>query len=115
MPTKTTFSVTPDAPRSGSSLQTEVIVSYAELVAAFGEPSEADGYKVSSEWTFTSERGEVVSLYDYKETALYDASLPSVESFRARPSYSWHVGAKDREAARRFILWLQTSDVLRHS
>lgn len=83
------------ADMNGTSLQGYVSASYASLVEAFGEPSEADGYKVSSEWSFEDpDTKEVFSLYDYKETALYDDDLPSVERFRERELFDWHIGAR---------------------
>lgn len=72
----------------------EVECSYADLVKVFGEPNgEGDGYKVSTSWCVQdTETGESVEIYDYKETSLYSPGYPSVEAFRARPSYEWHIG-----------------------
>lgn len=66
--------------------------SYAKLVEVFGSPSESDGYKVSTEWGLTTDDGVSFSLYDYKETNLYDEDLPSVEEFRSLSSFGWHIG-----------------------
>lgn len=78
-----------------TSLRDYVNASYADLVHLLGEPNgEGDGYKVSTIWELTFE-GHTVTLYDYKETNLYDdKSAPSVEEFRALPSYNWHLGGR---------------------
>lgn len=104
------FVLSPKANPEGTSLRGEFSAAFSLLQARFGDPiPEADGYKVSTEWIFTEEKtGEVVTLYDYKETALYDEGLPTVEEFRALPSYDWHVGARSPEVAARFVTWLKT-------
>lgn len=82
-----------NADRNGTSLQGYITLSFADLVATFGQPEESDGYKVSTEWTFEADNGQVFALYDYKDTNLYDKGLPSVEQFRALRSFEWHIGA----------------------
>lgn len=57
--------------------------------------AESDGYKVSTEWVFTS-GSKVFTLYDYKETCLYDGDYPTVEEFREKPSHKWHVGGREK-------------------
>jgi hypothetical protein len=69
---------------NGTSRMGEMQVSYKDLVLAFGEPMESDGYKVSGEWIFIDEdNGEVFTIYDWKSTNLYDSDAPSVETFRS--------------------------------
>ena len=91
----------------GGSLVGYITCSYADLVRTFGEPTESDGYKVSSEWTIKDTRtGQVFHIYDYKETELYSRGLPTVAKFRAQPSYEWHLGGMakvDVDALRAFI------------
>lgn len=65
--------------------------SYRNLVSLFGKPSDGGCYKVSTEWNVTY-KGKTYSIYDYKETNLYDEELPSVEEFRRLPYYTWHIG-----------------------
>ncbi len=93
---------------AGGWLQGEFTASYSDLVKVFGEPSDGDGYKVSTSWTIQdTETGAVFEIYDYKETSLYDPSNnPSVEEFRALDSYDWHIGGEracDRGALRTFV------------
>lgn len=79
---------------NGTSRQGYLTASYAQLVALLGEPNNCgDEYKVSTQWTVTF-AGKVFTIYDYKETNLYgDKDAPSVDQFRALPSYEWHIGA----------------------
>jgi hypothetical protein len=78
---------------SGSSLKGGTInCSYKTIVAAFGEPDDSDGYKVSSEWSIKDTvTGDFFCLYDYKETNLYYSKNPTVLEFRAKDSYDWHI------------------------
>lgn len=101
------FEINNDAVPAGTSLRGYFAAAYKDLVAVFGPPlGESDGYKVSSEWKFVGPNGAVVTLYDYKETDLYDSDLPSVEEFRALPNYEWHIGAEERGTADEFCGFL---------
>ena len=95
-----------DNPKYGTSLQSYIKCSYVQLEKLFGTPQHSDEYKVSSEWIFHDEEGNEATLYDYKETNLYDQDLPTVEEFRKLPSFEWHVGAANSETANKFIAWL---------
>lgn len=89
---------------SGTSLKGEISATYSELVAILGKPQFSDEYKVSSEWTLENESGDVITLYDWKETNLYAEDLPSVEEFRASAiKHSFHVGARNKSIALAFI------------
>lgn len=94
---------------NGTCLLGEFTTSYLALRTLFGEPnSVGDHYKVSTEWELTFE-GKTVTVYDWKETNLYDDhTAPSVEAFRERDSYGWHIGGNDKAVADRFILFLST-------
>jgi hypothetical protein len=83
-----------------TSLQGQVSCSYKGLVRLFGEPnSDGDGYKVSVEWNLEDENGEVVTLYDWKCTSLYDGHGISPEQFKTLKQYDWHIGAENVRAA----------------
>lgn len=90
---------------TGTSLKGYIVASYSDLHKLFGESS-CDDYKVSTQWVLTYD-DHVVTLYDYKETNLYDDDLPSVEAFRAQPFYEWHIGAHSKIEAEAFKLWLK--------
>jgi hypothetical protein len=76
------------------SLQGKFYASFEDLKKILGAPRKGDGYKVSTEWSIIdTHTGEIWSLYDYKETSLYDKSLPSIKEFRSHP-YDWHIGGQ---------------------
>jgi hypothetical protein len=95
------FKLDYDAKRGGTYLCGEIELSYRILAQVFGEPAESDGYKVSGVWCFAGPDGLSFTLYDYKETSLYDRSCPSVFDFRALPSHIWHIGAT--RASERYV------------
>jgi hypothetical protein len=101
------FKLNQDASANGTSLQGYVDIAPATLVKVFGEPNESDGYKVSGEYVFTDDKGNVFTLYDWKSTTLYDPEY-------MRPSDLWamtepweiHIGGAggDWEAFREWLL-----------
>lgn len=94
-----TFKLTNDESCGG--FTTTVKASYKQLEKIFGFPnSYGDECKVSTEWILKNEDGKVVSIYDYKETNLYDKNYPTVEEFREKPYYDWHIGSKGIVEAR---------------
>lgn len=102
----TTFKLNNDADSCGTHLCLEITTSYSKLVDLFGTPEASDEYKVSGEWLFESENGNIVTVYDWKETNLYDEDYPSVETFRQLPSATFHIGAHSKEIANEFLVWL---------
>jgi hypothetical protein len=101
-----TIKLNNDADVCGTSLIGHVNTSYAKLVKAFGEPIESDGYKVSGEWVFEDDDGNVFTLYDWKSTNLYDPGYPSISEFRARPEARFHIGGNNKSAVLDFERWL---------
>ena len=84
----------------GTSLQTEVIARYSDIVALFGEPEDDDEYKVSGCWTIEGPEGAVLTIYDWKSTSLYSKELPSVREFRtSKQRHRFHIGGHNRMAA----------------
>lgn len=98
---------------SGTSLMGYIAGSFSELVEIFGQPNgEGDEYKVSTEWILEdSETGDIATIYDYKYTALYDPSYPSVKTFREMKTYDWHIGATNEETAKRLIKQLSKKTI----
>lgn len=81
----------------GSSLVGYFTASYSQLELLLGPPNtESDGYKVSTEWVLQLEDGTAFTVYDYKETDMYESGLPSVAEFRKFSSYEWHIGGPNR-------------------
>lgn len=94
-----------DAPLSGSSLKGYLTASFRQLADLFGEPSSC-GDRVSTRWIAVW-KGTFFHIYEYKDTALYDPDYPSVEEFRAMPTYGWHIGAHRKEDADAFIAFMK--------
>jgi len=88
----------------GTSGMGDMMVRYKDLVLAFGEPMESDGYKISGEWVFVEEEsGEVFTLYDWKSTDLYDGEGPSVEEFRNyNHPVQFNIGGNHKGSVERF-------------
>jgi hypothetical protein len=103
------FKPSPNGNPSGTSLQGYHITSYKKLEALLGPPGEGDENKVSTEWVLESSSGDIATIYDYKQTTLYDRSYLLVEEFRAKPKYQWHIGARDKETADLLIEWLKVN------
>jgi hypothetical protein len=81
-----------------SHLQTEVGPFTAnELVEALGENHMGESDKVTMEWHFEDEDGNIATLYDYKENA---QSYPTAQ-------IRWSVGGFDEDTAIRFHEWLK--------
>ena len=71
---------------NGTSGMGNIQVAPADLVLAFGQPGESDGFKVSGEYTFHDEESDIVfTMYDWKRTNLYGGqTAPSPEEFWAQ-------------------------------
>ena len=73
---------------SGTGLQGYCRATYAQLVAAFGEPEIMSDYdKVTHQWVLNIE-GVIATIYDYKE----DLKTGNAED--------WHIGGKQKIAER---------------
>lgn len=74
-----------------------ITASIKELTTVFGTytdvSKDSDG-KVTTEWNF-QDGNNYYTIYDYKQTARYSASLPSLEDFRIdqNKAIEWSVGA----------------------
>ena len=96
----------------GTHRQTEIQATYRELVELLGEPYEGDGYKVSGEWVMQDSEGNIVTVYDWKSTRLYDndKSLPTVRQFRAEKyPVQFNIGGHCAIAAENFRHYLTIS------
>jgi NTP pyrophosphatase (non-canonical NTP hydrolase) len=80
----------PVSDRSGGSLSGYLDITYAELVAALGEPNaEGDGYKTDAEWTVELSDGTKASIYNYKNGRHYLGD----EGLAVEDITDWHVGS----------------------
>jgi len=119
------FKINYDVDIGGCNGQGWIRCNYESLELAFGVPQEADEFKVSGQWAFENKNGEIIILYDWKATNLYDARLPTISAFRARESYPFHIGAKQPLCSndedyrctkcliQSFIIWMKDSEFIR--
>jgi len=94
---------TNDSISNGTCLQGEFSMYYADLVKLLGEPGEGDGYKVAFEWRLIGPGGIIATIYDYKDTSLYDDDLPAPAQIRSGEyclPIEWHIGGHGPEAVR---------------
>lgn len=102
-----TFRLSPDADTNGTSLEGYVSVVPAKVVEVFAGGREADSYKVSRSWAFESSVGDVFTLYEYKQTSLYDTRNPSPDRFWGqRRAVLLHIGGRDDRHIDEFKAWL---------
>jgi len=78
---------------NGTSLRGYITATYDELVAAFGQPSNGDNYKVQAEWaillTDEDEKQYVATIYDWKCGDCYNGPGNGIP---AEAITSWNVG-----------------------
>lgn len=88
-----------DIVQGGTSLQgyCDEDTTYQELVEAFGEPEESDGYKVDANWRIKFNDGTVATIYNYKTGKNYneDGEGLDVEDMIGQ---HWHIGGNSIEA-----------------
>jgi hypothetical protein len=68
-----------------------------EIIGAIGKPHFGESDKVTMEWRFEDENGNVITFYDYKQDAV---SRPTAQIL-------WSVGGYDRDTGHRFHAWLR--------
>ena len=87
------------------------------LAELFGRATDSDGYKISRRHVFTSDRGDVFTVYDWKQTTLYrgrDSGAPTPDEFwRSREPKFLRIGGRSGANPRRFLKWLQAQYELR--
>ena len=83
---------TKNANANMTSLQGEVTITFAELVAIFGQPDHgpnADMDKVTCEWALQFKDGTIATIYDWKT------------GYTPQNAYAWHIGGKSYDAVLR--------------
>jgi hypothetical protein len=84
------FKVDHSADATGTCLQAKMELKYSDLVELFGQPATIVDDKVSVEWIFANEDGDIVTLYDWKSDLSFKTS---------NKPHVFHVGAKSRSVA----------------
>jgi hypothetical protein len=70
------FLLSSSADTAGITTMGELEVSPSQIVRRFGPPQPDDGYKVSGQYVFTDENGEVFVVHGWKATSLWDPTFP---------------------------------------
>jgi hypothetical protein len=104
------YKLNPDVDTSGMDSLTMFEIPPVCLVELFGHVSDGDGYKVSRRHVFTSDRGDVFTVYDWKQTTLYhgegsDAPTPE-EFWHSRELKYLRIGGRAGSNPRPFLRWL---------
>ena|SRR5581483_10481158 len=117
-----TFTLTPDADIDGTHKIGEIVLVARQLVDRFGPPEEGDGYKVSGEYRFEDAQGCVYTIYDWKETTLFDdgveegeePSAPTPEEFWGNENpTTFQIGGREANDVEAFKTWLSGTVVER--
>ena len=69
-----------------------ITVNPLKLLKFLGKDYVSDDYKISREW-ICEFNGNVFTVYDWKETSLYDERLPSPDAFWSGSEVELHVGS----------------------
>jgi hypothetical protein len=104
------YKLNPEVDTSGTDSLTMFEIPPVYLVELFGDISDSDGYKVSRRHVFTSDRGDVFTVYDWKQTTLYhgeNSDAPTPEEFwHGRELKFLRIGGKAGSNPRPFVKWL---------
>tara|TARA_Y100000034_G_scaffold124946_1_gene173820 strand:+ start:3910 stop:4230 length:321 start_codon:yes stop_codon:yes gene_type:complete len=105
------FVLAPEADIAGTSFGGTIEIAPTRLNELFGKPEEGDSYKISGLYIFKDWGDNVVTLYDYKCTSLYDSYYPDPEElWSSDEPYGFHIGACTSEIAERFAAILSEID-----
>ena len=93
---------------SGTSLLTEMDVSYQKLVALFGKPDCFDNYKTDAEWIVEFD-GHLLTIYNYKDGKNYNGT----KGLATEDITDWHIGGFDHSEnkAKEFARKIQRMEV----
>lgn len=99
---------------TGTSLVEEVELTPRFLKLQFGLPGNGDGIRVSGWYVFVSDVGEVFTIYDYKQTSLWDpeSDLPTPDEFWSSDNVeTLSVGGKPGTDYNSFVQWIEHKHV----
>ena len=94
---------------AGTSYTTEIYIKPLQLIEMFGEPEGCDEYKSSGMYVFKDWEDNVITLYDWKATNLYNDSCPTPDEFwNSNQLRELHIGSAGAEAGKRFKAILES-------
>jgi len=90
----------------GATIVATVPIAPAILIQHFGEPSPGDGYKISGEFVFINDGGDVFALHDWLSTTLYtNSGRTPAEFWASTEEMELHVSSADKDGTG-FLEWL---------
>ena len=100
----------PDASTDGTGFLTQVRCPPVRLYELFGWPELGDGHKVSGQYVFVNEKGDVFTVYDWEETYLYHGlgeGYPAPHEFWSDLAPAdLRVGGRTGSDPQPFVKWL---------
>lgn len=102
--------LSPKANISGTSGLTILELLPIDLVETFGKPAECDMYKISGMYIFTNDKGDIFTIYDWKETTLFwgensDCLTPE-EFWQDDELHTFQIGGNNKNKLTTFMKWL---------
>ena len=95
----------------GTCLIGYIEISPVNLIKKFGFPNMCDGYKVSGEYAFEDENGDVFTLYDWKYTTLYDSenTYTPEEFWKLKHPMEFNIGGNSKHNLNKFKRFVKTA------
>ena len=106
---KTEFKLNQNINIHGTSFHnTTITIEPGVLIETFGA-SEGDDYKCAHEWSFLGQDGKPYTLYDYKQTSLYDSRLPDpLSPIYLNSKIEFHIGSRgDKEMEEKLVEFIK--------
>lgn len=103
------FKLIKDADINGTHKQGTLICAPALLVKAFGRSEHYSfDHKVTGEYEFASDEGDIFTVYDYKATSAYAPDLPDPETFwKSDRPHDFSIGSRESNI-KHFLEWIKT-------
>lgn len=104
------FTLTPYTQIIGTTAITKILLPPKFFLDHFGTPQTDDNYKVSGQYIFTNEKGELFVIYDWKATTLYhgeNSGVSTPEKFwKSYKLEDFLIGGRHNSNPKDFIKWL---------
>lgn len=86
---------------NGTQLKGLIVARFDDISRIFGKPMESACDKADAEWHIEFSDGKVATIYNYKDGKSFSPRGKHPENIK-----TWHLGAKEKEAAKRIICML---------
>lgn len=85
---------------------TMIVARPVNIQKVFGD-SESDDYKSAWEWIFEDDKGNIFTVYSWKDTSLYDSLYPKPEEIFNTP-ITFHIGSNNPKLEGDFVRVFET-------